>query len=265
MRTAPGDLLSAIMAASATAARARAAREGAAVERAAAARQPRGMLFRERLNAPGMSVIAECKRRSPAKGVLRVDYDPAAIARGYADAGAAAISVLTEGGFFDGALDHLERVRAAVDVPVLRKDFLSDEFQITEARAAGADAILLIVAGLGDGQLTRLLRRAHAEGLAALVEVHDREELTRAIAAGADIVGVNSRNLKTLEVNLGLHEELVGMIPAGVTSVAESGLRTAADLTRLRAAGYHAFLIGEHFMSAAEPGAALGALTKDCA
>lgn len=265
MSASSSDLLSAIMAASATAARARATREGARVERAAATRQPRGGLFRERLAAPGIAVIAECKRRSPSKGILRVDYDPAAIARAYADAGAAAISVLTEPGFFDGALTHLEQVRAAVDVPVLRKDFLSDEFQLVEARAAGADAILLIVAGLDDGALTRLLRRAHTEGLAALVEVHDREELTRALGAGADIIGVNSRNLKTLEVNLGLHEALVGAIPTGVTAVAESGLRTADDLKRLSAAGYHAFLIGEHFMAADVPGAALCALLKGCA
>ncbi len=265
MSASSSDLLSAIMSASATTARARAEREGAAVERAAAARQPRGGLFRERLDNAGFSVIAECKRRSPSKGILRVDYDPAAIARGYATAGAAAISVLTETGFFDGALTHLEQVRAAVDVPVLRKDFLSEEFQLVEARAAGADAILLIVAGLDDGQLTRLLQRARTEGLAALVEVHDREELTRALDAGADIVGVNSRNLKTLEVNLGLHETLIGAMPSGVTAVAESGLRTAADLVRLSAAGYHAFLIGEHFMAADDPGTALGALLKDCA
>lgn len=262
MSQSSSDLLSAIMAASATTARVRAAREGAAVERVAATRQPRGGLFRERLSSPGYSIIAECKRRSPSKGILRVDYDPAAIARGFTTAGAAAISVLTETAFFDGALAHLEQVRAAVDVPVLRKDFLSDEFQLIEARAAGADAILLIVAGLDDGQLMGLLRRARTEGLAALVEVHDREELTRALDAGADIVGVNSRNLKTLDVYLGLHEALAAGIPDGVIAVAESGLRTAGDLKRLSAAGYHAFLIGEHFMAANEPGAALGALLE---
>lgn len=260
-----GDLLSAIMAGAATAARERATVHRAAVERAAAAHQPRGDRFRAALTAPGMRIIAECKRRSPSKGILRAAYDPAAIAAGYAAAGAAGISVLTEPAFFDGALEHLQAVRAAVDVPVLRKDFLSDDYQLLEARAAGADAVLLIVAGLDDQQLAQLLRRAEAEGLAALVEVHNRAELDRAIGAGATIVGVNSRNLKTLEVSLDTHEALILGIPTGTIAVAESGLRTADDLRRLASAGYDAFLIGERFMAAESPGAALRTLLQEVA
>lgn len=259
------DLLTAIMAGAATAARHRISPRRDALEREAAARQPRGGLFRAGLSAPGVQVIAECKRRSPSKGILREAYDPVAIARGYAAAGAAAISVLTESAFFDGALAHLSAVRAAVDPPVLRKDFISDESQIVEARAAGADAVLLIVAGLSDQALRALRARADAAGLAALVEVHSQEELQRALDAGADIVGVNSRNLRTLEVDLSLHERLRTGLPAGVIAVAESGLTSGADLRRLRAVGYHAFLIGERFMSAVDPGAALAALLVETA
>lgn len=257
------DLLSALMAGAATAARERARTDGPAVELTASRREPRGALFGARLLAPGLQVIAECKRRSPSKGVLRAAYDPASIARGYALAGAAALSVLTEPTMFDGHLSHVEAVREAVELPILRKDFVSEHFQLVEARAAGADAVLLIVAGLDDTQLVRLLRSAEAEGLAALVEVHSREELQRAINAGATIVGVNSRNLKTLEIDLTLHEALVADIPGGVTAVAESGLTSGADLRRLRAAGYHAFLIGERFMSVPDPGAALAELLRD--
>lgn len=259
------DLLAAIMAGAATAARQRARLHAATVERAAAARTPRGGLFREQLSAPGFRVIAECKRRSPSKGVLRVDYDAATIAAGYAKAGAAAISVLTETAFFDGDLAHLSAVREVVDLPVLRKDFISEAYQLTEARAAGADAILLIVAGLEDATLTHLLRRAELEDLGVLVEVHNSEELERAVSAGATVIGVNSRNLKTLDVDTRVHESLVAAIPAGVVAVAESGLRTAADLVRLRAAGYSSFLIGERFMTTADPGAALASLLTECA
>jgi indole-3-glycerol phosphate synthase len=257
------DLLSALMAGAATAARERARTDAPAVELTASRREPRGPLFGTRLLAPGIQVIAECKRRSPSKGVLRAAYDPAAIAAGYESAGAAAISVLTESTMFDGHLSHVDEVNRAVDLPILRKDFVSDYFQLVEARAAGADAVLLIVAGLDDPQLIRLLRSAEADGLAALVEVHTREELQRAIGAGATIVGVNSRNLKTLEIDLALHEALISEIPAGVTAVAESGLTSGADLRRLRAAGYHAFLIGERFMSVPDPGAALAQLLRD--
>jgi len=259
------DLLAALMAGAARAALERARVNHQEVERAAAMRTPRGTLFRDRLLRPGVQVVAECKRRSPSRGVLRADYDPAAIARGYAAAGAAALSILTEPTFFDGSLEHLATVRGAVDIPLLRKDFISEVYQLVEARAVGADAILLIVAGLDDEQLVHLLRRAEAEGFAALVEVHSREELRRAIGAGATLVGVNSRNLKTLQVDLRLHDELVLGIPAGTTAVAESGLTTGADLRRLREAGYDAFLIGERFMAVPDPGAALATLLRDSA
>lgn len=257
------DLLAALMAGAATAARDRARTSGPDVELRASRQQPQGEVFAARLMAPGIQVIAECKRRSPSKGILRATYDPAAIAQVYRSAGAAALSVLTEPTMFDGHLSHVEAVRRAVDLPILRKDFVSEYFQLVEARAAGADAVLLIVAGLDDVRLTRLLRLAESDGLAALVEVHNREELERALGAGATVVGVNSRNLKTLDIDLSLHEALVGAIPAGVTAVAESGLTSGADLRRLRAAGYHAFLIGERFMSVPDPGAALAELLRD--
>lgn len=204
-----------------------------------------------------VNVIAECKRRSPSKGVLRADYDPAAIARAYAAAGAAAISVLTEPTFFDGSLAHLAAVRAAVDVPLLRKDFIVSEYQLHEARAAGADAVLLIVAALSASELKGLLDRATELGLGVLVEVHDADELGRAVDAGARIIGVNNRNLRTLTVDMHASEAVIARMPAGVIAVSESGLRTADDLLRLTRLGYHAFLIGERFMAAPDPGAAL--------
>ncbi|ODS53263.1 MAG: hypothetical protein ABS36_15195 [Acidobacteria bacterium SCN 69-37] len=223
--------------------------------------RPRAAIgFRASLAAPGVRVIAECKRRSPSKGILRETYDPVAIARGYAAAGAAAISVLTEPAFFDGSLDHLRQVRAAVSLPILRKDFIVTPYQIVEAAAAGADAVLLIVAALDDRALVALGAEARACGLDALVEVHDGEELDRAIAAGADIVGVNSRNLRTLAVSTDLLDHLGPRMPRGVVAVAESGLRTADDLRRLAAVRYDAFLIGERFMTSPEPGAALADL-----
>jgi indole-3-glycerol phosphate synthase len=213
----------------------------------------RGALERtDRLN-----VIAECKRRSPSKGVLRQEYDPARIASGYVAAGAAAISVLTEPAFFDGSLDHLRAVRAMVPVPVLRKDFVVSEYQLLEARAAGADAVLLIVAALTPDELRSLSACAAQWGLDALVEVHNGDELSIALDAGAGIVGVNNRNLRTLEVDVKASEQLIARIPANVIGVSESGLRTSEDLLRLRQMGYRAFLIGERFMTAADPGAAL--------
>ena len=205
-------------------------------------------------------VIAECKRRSPSNGILRPEYDPAAIARAYERAGAAAISVLTESAFFDGALQHLALVRDAVSVPVLRKDFIVTRYQIAEARAAGADAVLLIVAALDDASLRWLIEVADGEGIDALVETHDAEEIERALTAGARIVGVNSRNLHTLEVDTGIFATLARMIPSGVLAVAESGIRDASTMARLVTSGYDACLIGERFMSAPDPGAALGDL-----
>lgn len=202
-------------------------------------------------------IIAECKRRSPSRGVLRPDYDPVAIAKGYEKAGAAAISVLTEPTFFDGALEHLQAVGSAVGIPVLRKDFVVSEYQLLEARAAGADAVLLIVAALDPQALAALHARALALGLDVLVEVHGPDELSVAIDAGARIVGVNNRNLRTLEVDVAASETLAARMPRGMVTVSESGLKAAADLIRLRQLGYSAFLIGERFMTAVDPGRAL--------
>lgn len=257
-----GDLLGAVVAAAGRSAAERARAGSAALERESAARVPRADAFRASLRRPGIRIIAECKRRSPSRGVLRAEYDPVAIAAGYEAAGAAAISVLTEPTFFDGSLDHLRAVRGRVDVPVLCKDFLVTEHQLVEARAAGADAVLLIVAALDDRDLARLSGVARALGLAALVEVHDREDLARALGAGADVVGVNSRNLRTLAVDGLVFDALAPRIPRDVIAVAESGLRSAGDLARLKALRYDAFLIGERLMTERDPGAALGAIRE---
>ena len=209
-------------------------------------------------------IIAECKRRSPSRGVLRSNYDPAAIAIAYSKAGAAAISVLTEPTFFDGALDHLQTVRDAVAVPLLRKDFIVSEYQLFEARAAGADAVLLIAAALDAPLLAALHARASALGLDVLVEVHGADELSAVFDAGAQIVGVNNRNLRTLEVDVTVSETLAAGMPRGIIRVSESGLKTAADLERLTQLGYDAFLIGERFMMESDPGVALDALLQRC-
>ena len=215
---------------------------------------------RDRIN-----VIAECKRRSPSRGVLRADYEPAAIARSYAEAGAAAVSVLTEPTFFDGALEHLTAVRAAVAVPVLRKDFIVSEYQVVEAKAAGADAVLLIVAALSPAQLRSLAGCAAEWGMDALVEVHNAEELSAALDSGAQVIGVNNRNLRTLEVDVKASEDLIAVMPRNVVAVSESGLRTPDDLARLRQLGYRAFLIGERLMAVADPGQALRELLAGAA
>jgi indole-3-glycerol phosphate synthase len=229
-------------------------------------RRPAGDRFRSNLAAPArINVIAECKRRSPSRGVLRAAYDPVAIARGYAEAGAAAISVLTEPTFFDGSLEHLHAVRDAVTTPLLRKDFIVDRYQLAEAVAAGADAVLLIVSALDDGDLRDLREAAEALGLAVLVEAHDDEEVDRALATGATIVGVNNRNLRTLAVDVALSDRIAARLPASVIAVSESGLRTVDDLARLSALGYRAFLIGERFMTTPDPGAALAALLAEAA
>ena len=202
-------------------------------------------------------VIAECKRRSPSRGILRENYDAATHARAYEQAGAAAISVLTEPTFFDGAPAHLRAVREVAAVPLLRKDFIVTEYQLFEAVALGADAVLLIVAALDDAALRDLLARARELALAALVEVHDVRELSRALDAGATIVGVNSRNLRTLAVDRGVLDEVAAALPRGVISVAESGIKSRADIDRLTAAGYEAFLVGEHLITQSDPGSAL--------
>ena len=258
------DLLEAIVAATRTRVAAARARESeAALERRALAQSPHGAQFADRLSDSGsINVIAECKRRSPSRGVLRTAYDPVEIAKGYERAGAAAISVLTEPGFFDGSLAHLAAVRQAVAIPLLRKDFIVDAYQLLEARAAGADAILLIVAALDDRTLAALAEAANQLHLAALVEVHDREECRRALDAGATIIGVNNRNLRTLEVDLNASRQIAALLPAGVIGISESGLRTPADLQSMKALGYQAFLIGERFMIEPDPGAALGGLLE---
>jgi indole-3-glycerol phosphate synthase len=229
------------------------------------ARRGAGGRFRAVLAAGDrVNIIAECKRRSPSRGVLRASYDPAAIARSYVEAGAVAISVLTESTFFDGSLEHLEEVRAAVGVPVLRKDFIVSEYQLFEASAAGADAVLLIVAALQPAELERLIVRADGLGLDALIEVHTGAELGTALDAGARIVGVNNRNLRTLEIDVHASEALIERVPGDVLAVSESGLRAPADVMRLRAIGYRAFLIGERFMAAEDPGQELRRLLEGC-
>jgi indole-3-glycerol phosphate synthase len=257
------DLLATIVAATRTAVAARERDRPLAQVRASVIRQPRGMAFEEALrSSPPPRVIAECKRRSPSRGILRQHYDPAAHAMAYAEAGAAAISVLTEPTFFDGAPSHLAAVRAAVTAPLLRKDFIVTDYQVHEAAALGADAILLITGALEDGELSRLLTLGSSLGLAALVEVHDREELQRSLTAGARIIGVNSRNLRTLQVDLDVVEQLAGAIPDDVIAVAESGIRTGEDIARFAALGYDAFLVGERLITQDDPGHALRALRE---
>jgi indole-3-glycerol phosphate synthase len=256
------DLLRTIVAATHRITEVRQEREPlAALAARAERREPRPGLFTAAVSRTDrVNVIAECKRRSPSRGVLRADYDAVAIAREYTAAGAAAISVLTEPTFFDGALAHLEAVRAAVDTPLLRKDFIVSEYQLLEARAAGADAVLLIVAALSRTELDGLSKAAAGLGLDTLVEVHSADELSVALDAGARVVGVNNRNLRTLAVDVTASEALVSMMPPDVIAVSESGLRSAADLARLSALGYRAFLVGERFMTDPDPGAALRAL-----
>lgn len=220
--------------------------------------------FTRSLQQPGIRVIAECKRRSPSKGILRAEYDPVSIAGQYAMAGAAAVSVLTEPGFFDGDLGHLVAVREAQPtLPLLRKDFTVDAYQIAEAAAAGASAVLLIVAALEQRELERLLAYAAAIGIDVLTEVHDEDEAHRAIDAGATIIGVNNRNLKTLAVSVETSHRVAPIIASAQVRVAESGLQSGRDLADLHAAGYGAFLIGERFMTDAAPGDGLARVIAD--
>jgi indole-3-glycerol phosphate synthase len=260
--SATADLLGTIVAAARRITEVRAEREPLSrLATRAEAREPRPGLFTAALSRlDRVNVIAECKRRSPSRGVLRADYDPVAIATAYTDAGAAAISVLTEPTFFDGSLQHLEAVRAATSTPLLRKDFIVSEYQLLEARAAGADAALLIVAALTPQELRQLSATAATLGLDTLVEVHNADELTVALDVGARVIGVNNRNLRTLAVDVHASDVLVAMIPRDVIAVSESGLKSAADLSRLGSLGYRAFLVGERFMTDPDPGAALRAL-----
>jgi indole-3-glycerol phosphate synthase len=211
-----------------------------------------GALSRNQLN-----VIAEIKKASPSAGVLRPQFEPVTMARGFEQAGATALSVLTEEENFQGALAHLRDARKAVSLPALRKDFIMDPWQVWEARAASADSFLLIAAALDDVSLAALLNLGRELGMEALVEAHTAEEVERALAAGARIIGVNNRNLHTLEVRVETSFELIEAIPDGSVAVSESGLRSAEDLRQLRAAGFDAFLIGESLMREADPGAAL--------
>jgi indole-3-glycerol phosphate synthase len=210
--------------------------------------------------APGLSVIAEVKRRSPSKGHLAEIADPAALAASYAAGGADAISVLTEQRRFDGSLDDLRAVRAAVPTPLLRKDFVVTDYQLLEARVAGADLVLLIVAALDDAQLRALHDAAHALGLTPLVEVHDEAELERALAVGASLVGINARNLKTLEVDPDVFARLVGLLPGDVVKVAESGISGPDDAARYAALGADVVLVGEALVRDGDPTAAVAAM-----
>jgi indole-3-glycerol phosphate synthase len=213
--------------------------------------------FRGALGARTPAIIAEVKKASPSKGVLSHDFDPVRIARAYQEGGAAALSVLTDEAFFQGSLADLECARAAVRVPVIRKDFTIDRLQILEAAAHGADAILLIAAILGEREIRDFREAAARYRLSALVEVHNRRELDMAIAAGADLIGVNNRNLSTFEVSLETSLELAQYMPAGAILVSESGIHDTADIARLRGAGYTAFLVGEHLMKSDDPAGAL--------
>ncbi len=211
--------------------------------------------FAAALRGPKLAIVAEMKQRTPSMGTLAEDYRPADLAHAYAEGGAAAISVLTHMAGFGGRVDHIRQVRAATDLPILRKDFISDPYEVGEARACGADAVLLIVAALQPAQLKDLIALTKSRGIAALVEVHDERETVAALEAGAAIVGVNHRDLHTFEVDLGLTERLRPLVPEGVVLVAESGIRSAADARRMRDAGADAILVGELLMRAHDPAA----------
>ena len=214
--------------------------------------------FRRALQKDGINVIAEFKRRSPSKGMIREDANPIEIARAYETGGAVAMSVLTEEDYFAGSLDDLREVKSTVDLPVLRKDFIVDEYQVYESAIAGADAILLIVAALDDESLAHLRRLAEDElQMDALVEVHTSDEMKRAVACGAKLIGVNNRNLRTFEVSLETSLSLAREAPSEALLISESGLNNSADLRRLYNAGYRGFLIGETLMRAHDPAAAL--------
>jgi indole-3-glycerol phosphate synthase len=214
------------------------------------------------LRAKKPAVIAEIKRASPSKGLLRTNFDPAAIARSYEKAGAACMSVLTDREFFQGSPEDLIKAKAACALPALRKDFLIDPYQAFEGRALGADCVLLIVACLEDAELRALEKVAHALGMAVLVEVHDAQELERALALETPLIGINNRNLRTFETRLETTLELLPRVPEDRIVVTESGILARADVARMRAAGVDTFLVGEAFMRAADPGAALQALLR---
>jgi indole-3-glycerol phosphate synthase len=243
----------------------------AAMEHAASGHTPRG--FRARLRRvaqgvtqnvaqSGIAIIAELKKASPSKGLIRADFRPSEIAVELEQAGAAALSVLTDEPFFQGSLDNLRIASSSTSLPCLRKDFIVDEFQIVEAKANQADAILLIVAALDQKELVALAKAARTLALDVLCEAHDEEELQRALDAGCDLIGINSRNLRTFEVDLETAFRLADKIPTTCVRVAESGIQSGADLARLRSAGYEAFLVGESLMIADHPGRALARLIE---
>jgi indole-3-glycerol phosphate synthase len=234
------------------------------LERQAEEHVPRG--FRRTLEAKGqtgIAIIAELKKASPSRGPIRADFNPESLARELERVGAAALSVLTDEEFFQGSLENLRRASASSKLPCLRKDFIVDEFQLLEARAYGADAILLIVAVLSQAELIGLTVRGRDCGLDVLCEVHDKEEVQRALDAGCNLIGVNNRDLRTFKVDLETAFRLANFIPKNVVRVAESGVQTGADIARLRAAGYQAFLVGESLMKAETPGDALRALIAE--
>ncbi len=234
------------------------------LEQRAERHAPRG--FRRALAArsrTGPAIIAELKKASPSRGLIRASFNPTSLAEELAGAGAVALSVLTDEEFFQGSLENLQRASASVKLPCLQKDFIVDEFQLLQARACCADAILLIVAVLSPAELIALSKKSRALGLDVLCEAHNEEELGRAVDAGSDVIGVNNRDLRTFEVDANTALRLAELVPQNVISVAESGINNGADIARLRAAGYKAFLIGESLMKAASPGEALKVLLAD--
>jgi indole-3-glycerol phosphate synthase len=231
------------------------------LEKRAGEHTPRGFAAAlRRAAATGPAIIAELKKASPSKGLIRADFDPESLARGFAHAGAAALSVLTDEPFFQGSVGNLEIASATTTIPCLRKDFIVDEYQIVEARAHRADAILLIAAALTDAELARFSHAAHQHALDVLCEVHTADELSRVHNLGCDCYGVNNRDLQTFAVRLEASLELAGQLPQNAVRVAESGIHGAGDIRTLRDAGFHALLIGESLMREADPGAALAGL-----
>ncbi len=242
-------------------------------EKEVKARKERGLFFRpfwdlprkplkEALRVPPFAIIAEIKRASPSKGLIAKDFDPLATARAYVAGGARAISCLTDEKFFRGHLEYLAAIREEVPLPILRKDFIIDEIQLEEARAFGADAVLLIVAALSPKRLRELLAMTYALGLEALVEVHDEEELKLALEAGAEIIGINNRNLKTFEVSLETSLKLAKKVPKDIVLVSESGIKSSSDLKKLKEAGISAALIGESLMRSQDKAMALKEMLK---
>ena len=260
-----GTILDAILARTATDLHERKGANPISAVEAAASEKPPAIRLGERLNRPGVAVIAEIKRASPSRGVFPVAVEPAAVAAEYVAGGAAAVSVLTDEPFFQGSLSDMESaavVAHAADggVPILRKDFVIDPYQVAEARSRGADAVLLIVAALSDAALVELLGAGERWGMDALVEVHDEEEMARAVAAGATVIGINNRDLKTFAVDLGVTERLAPLAPEGAVVVAESGIFAVADVERLHCAGANAVLVGEGLITAPDRVEAVRAL-----